>query len=144
LHGYISDHTRILALASLPEDLLAAHAAMLDIQSQIKAFARPGVTAGDVYDLGIRLAEEAGYGEYFMGAETNRIKFIGHGVGLELDEYPFLAQGQAMALVENMVIALEPKLIFPGRGVVGIENTHVVTPGGLKQLGRYPDEITIL
>jgi Xaa-Pro aminopeptidase len=43
-----------------------------------------------------------------------------------------------------MVIALEPKLIFPGKGVVGIENTHVVTGAGLKQLGRYPDEITIL
>jgi Xaa-Pro aminopeptidase len=79
-----------------------------------------------------------------MGAEANRIKFIGHGVGLELDEYPFLAKGQDMPLVENMVIALEPKLIFPGRGVVGIENTHLVTPSGLKQLGRYPDEITIL
>jgi Xaa-Pro dipeptidase len=144
LNGYISDHTRIFALGSLPGELLAAHAAMLEIQSQIKAFARPGVAAGDIYDLGIRLAAEAGYGEHFMGAEAKRIKFIGHGVGLELDEYPILAKGQEMPLVENMVIALEPKLIFPGTGVVGIENTHVVTQGGLKQLGRYPDEITIL
>jgi len=144
LNGYISDHTRIFALDSLPEELLAAHAAMLKIQLEIKAYARPGVAAGKIYDLGIKLAEEAGYGEHFMGAEANRIKFIGHGVGLELDEYPFLAEGQEMPLVENMVIALEPKLIFPGRGVVGIENTHVVTKEGLKQLGRYPDEITII
>ena len=49
-----------------------------------------------------------------------------------------------MLLAENMVIAVEPKLIFPGQGVVGIENTHVITSDGLRQLGQYPDEITIV
>jgi len=49
-----------------------------------------------------------------------------------------------MALQENMVIAVEPKLIFPGRGVVGIENTHVVTKDGLEQLGHFPGEITVI
>ncbi|MBW2513781.1 MAG: M24 family metallopeptidase, partial [Deltaproteobacteria bacterium] len=63
---------------------------------------------------------------------------------LELDEYPFLAKGQEIRLKENMVIALEPKLIFPGKGVVGVENTHVVTSEGLQPLTRYPDEIEIL
>jgi Xaa-Pro aminopeptidase len=121
-----------------------AHEAMRHIQSEIKSAVRPGVTAGVLYDLGVNLAQEAGYGDYFMGAESNRITFIGHGVGLELDEFPFLAKGQEMPLEENMVIAVEPKLIFPGKGVVGIENTHVVTKEGLKQLGKYPDEITIV
>lgn len=144
LNGYISDHTRIFALDSLPDDLMAAHEAMRHIQSEIKSAAKPGVPAGRLYDLGVQLAQEAGYGDYFMGAESNRITFIGHGVGLELDEFPFLAKGQEMPLEENMVIAVEPKLIFPGRGVVGIENTHVVTKNGLKQLGEYPDEITIV
>lgn len=143
LNGYISDHTRIFALDSLPDDLMAAHEAMLHIQSEIKSAARPGVPAGRLYDLGIQLAQEAGYGDYFMGAESNRITFIGHGVGLELDEFPFLAKGQEMPLEENMVIAVEPKLIFPGKGVVGIENTHVVTKEGLRQLGEYPDKIMI-
>jgi len=144
LNGYISDHTRIFALGSLPDDLLAAHAAMLGIQDRIKKEAKPGVSAGYLYDLGVHLATQAGYGENFMGADAQRIRFIGHGVGLELDEFPFLAKGQEMALQENMVIALEPKLIFPGQGVVGIENTHVVTKEGLKQLGHYPDEVTII
>jgi Xaa-Pro aminopeptidase len=144
LNGYISDHTRIFALDSLPDDLMAAHEAMLHIQSEIKSAARPGVPAGRLYDLGVQLAQEAGYGDYFMGAESNRITFIGHGVGLELDEFPFLAKGQEMPLKEHMVIAVEPKLIFPGRGVVGIENTHVVTKNGLQQLGEYPDAITII
>ncbi len=144
LNGYISDHTRILAIGSLPDDLLAAHEAMLRIQERIKCEAKPGVSGGHLYDLAVNLAAEAGYADHFMGAEARRIRFIGHGVGLELDEYPFLAKGQEMALQENMVIALEPKLIFPSRGVVGIENTHVVTPDGLHQLGRYPDSITIV
>jgi Xaa-Pro aminopeptidase len=79
-----------------------------------------------------------------MGVGDERIRFVGHGVGLELDEFPFLNTGQAMPLQEGMVIAVEPKVVFPGKGVVGIENTHVVTPGGLEQLGRYPDEITVV
>ncbi len=144
LNGYISDHTRIFAVGSLPDDLLAAHAAMLGIQDRIKKEATPGVSAGYLYDLAVHLAIQAGYGDNFMGADDQRIRFIGHGVGLELDEFPFLAKGQEMVLQENMVIALEPKLIFTGQGVVGIENTHVVTPKGLKQLGRYPDDVTII
>jgi Xaa-Pro aminopeptidase len=144
LNGYISDHTRVLAIGNLPDDLLAAHEAMLQIQDRIKKEAKPGVSAGQLYDLAVHIAAKAGYAENFMGAEAQRIRFIGHGVGLELDEYPFLAKGQEMPLRENMVIALEPKLIFPGKGVVGIENTHVVTPNGLNQLGHYPDKITII
>ena len=144
LNGYISDHTRIFALESLPEDLLAAHETMLQLQARIMLEAKPGVTAGFLYDLAVHLAAEAGYDDFFMGAEKRRIRFVGHGVGLELDELPILAKGAEMVLEENMVIALEPKLIFPDRGVVGIENTHVVTPKGLRQLGRYPDTVTIV
>jgi Xaa-Pro dipeptidase len=144
LNGYISDHTRVLSIGALPDDLLAAHDTMLSIQERIKSEAKPGVHAGHLYELAVHLAAEAGYAEYFMGAEDQRIRFIGHGVGLELDEFPILAKGQETPLQENMVIALEPKLIFPGKGVVGIENTHVVTPHGLNQLGNYPDEITVV
>jgi Xaa-Pro aminopeptidase len=79
-----------------------------------------------------------------MGADDQRIRFIGHGVGLELDEYPFLAQGQDMPLAEGMTIALEPKLIIPGRGVVGIENTHVVTAEGLESLTRFDDAVQVI
>ncbi len=58
-----------------------------------------------------------------------------------MDEYPFLAAGQQLELQAGMTIALEPKLIFPGKGVVGIENTHVVTDDGLEQLGQFPEEV---
>jgi Xaa-Pro dipeptidase len=143
-NGYIADQTRIFSLGQLTDDLLQAHQAMLDIQAAIKQMAKPGVTAGQIYDTALEMAAEAGYADRFMGVGPQRIRFVGHGVGLELDEFPFLAQGQTMLLAANMVIAFEPKVIWPGRGVVGIENSHVVTAEGLSPLTTYPDEITRL
>ena len=142
--GYIADHTRIFALGALPPDLLQAHQGMLDLQDVIGRQARPGTPAGDLYATAVAWAADNGWGEWFMGADEQRIRFIGHGVGLELDEYPFLAQGQEMPLAEGMTIALEPKLIIPGRGVVGIENTHVVTAEGLEPLTRFDNAVQII
>ena len=139
--GYISDHTRIYAIGRPPQRLVEAHAHMLDLQEQIKAMATPGTSAGDLYSAAIEIAARKGVDAHFMGAGTDRIRFIGHGVGLELDEFPFLAHGQTTQLEAGMVIALEPKLVFPGEGVVGIENTHVVTQSGLDQLTHAEQQI---
>ncbi|MDJ0876643.1 MAG: M24 family metallopeptidase, partial [Desulfobacterales bacterium] len=127
-----------------PPDLLNAHQAMLDLQDVLSRQARPGTRAGDLYDTAVAWAADHGWGQWFMGADDQRIRFIGHGVGLELDEYPFLAKGQDMPLEAGMTIALEPKLIIPGQGVVGIENTHVVTAGGLEALTRFDNAIQII
>jgi Xaa-Pro aminopeptidase len=143
-NGYISDHTRIFSLGPLPDELMRAHDTMLAIQSAVKQAARPGMPAGDIYEMCVAQASEAGYADNFMGCGDQRIRFVGHGVGLELDEYPILAKGQTMPLKAGMTIALEPKAIFPGKGVVGIENTHVVTDQGLEPLGRYSDAVTIV
>jgi Xaa-Pro aminopeptidase len=142
--GYIADHTRIFALGDLPDDLMTAHQAMLTLQGILKQQARPGVKAGDLYDFAIKWAADQGYAESFMGADQQRIRFVGHGVGLELDEYPFLAKGQEMPLEKDMTIALEPKLILPGKGVVGIENTHIVGEDGLDQITRFDEAIQII
>ncbi len=144
LDGYLSNHTRIFSLGDLPAELTAAHNAMIDIQEIIKAAAKPGVTGGELYDLAVTEAGARGLGDYFMGVGDQRIRFIGHGVGLELDEFPFLAKGQQMPLETGMIIALEPKIILPEKGVVGVENTHVVTETGLEQLGTFREEIVIV
>lgn len=142
--GYISDHARIFSLGPLPDDLLQAHAAMLEIQEEIMTRALPGVPTGEVYELMVAMAADKGYEHCFMGVGDRRIRFTGHGVGLELDEFPFLAKGQKLPLAKGMVLALEPKVILPGRGVVGIENTHLVTDTGLERLTMAADAITIL
>lgn len=144
LNGYIADHTRIFSIGELADDLLQAHQAMLDIQEAVKRLALPGVETGEVYERMVALAEEKGFGEQFMGVGERKIRFTGHGVGLELDEFPFLAKGQKLKLAAGMVIALEPKVIFPGKGVVGIENTHLVTTRGLEQLTRQDEAVRIV
>jgi Xaa-Pro aminopeptidase len=104
----------------------------------------PGAIAGDLYEAAVKMVEEKGIAASFMGSGDDRVRFIGHGVGLEVDEFPFLAKGQKTKLREGMTIALEPKMIFPGKGVVGIENTHVVTPDGLCQLTRAKEQIVTI
>lgn len=143
-NGYISDHTRLFALGTVADELLRAHEAMLEIQEAVATLAVPGVATGELYEQMVSLAEAKGLGDNFMGVGERRVRFTGHGVGLELDEFPFIAKGQKLALQENMVIALEPKAIFPGQGVVGIENTHLVTQSGLVRLTNFPDEIQSL
>ncbi|MGB5745947.1 MAG: M24 family metallopeptidase, partial [Desulfobacterales bacterium] len=120
---------------------IEAHAAMLKVQRLIKKLAKPGVKTGDIYDRAIEKTKDLGYADHFMGVGSERVQFVGHGIGIEVDEYPFLAAGQELELQAGMTVALEPKLIFPGKGVVGIENTHVVTDDGLEQLGQFPEEV---
>ena len=143
-NGYISDNARIFAIGDLPEDLINAHQAMLSIQETVKKAARPGVSSGALYDLALEKARALNCQDIFMGCDDQRVRFVGHGVGLEIDEYPFLAQGQSLPLKKGMVIALEPKAIIPGKGVVGVENTHVVTQDGLRQLSTLDDQIYIV
>jgi Xaa-Pro dipeptidase len=143
-NGYLSDNTRIYSLGALPQELLDAHAAMLAVQRMIKKVARPGVASGEIYDQALAKTRELGYEDYFMGFGGQRVRFVGHGIGLEVDEFPFLAAGQKFKLAAGMTIALEPKLIFPGQGVVGIENTQLVTQDGLEQFNTYPDDIVIV
>jgi Xaa-Pro aminopeptidase len=144
LNGYYSDHTRIFSIGKPADEMMAAHAAMLDVQAVIKEAAKPGVKSGDLYEMALARTRELGYEQHFMGVGKKRIRFVGHGIGTELDEYPFLASGQTLELQEDMILALEPKLIFPGQGVVGIENTHRVTNGGLEQFGQFQDEIFVV
>lgn len=143
-NGYLADHSRIFSIGTLPDKFMQAHEAMLAVQQTIKKEARPGIASGVIYDMARECAKQLGYDDNFMGVGTERIRFVGHGIGLELDEYPFLAAGQQMKLTQGMTLALEPKVIFPGQGVVGIENTHLVTEHGLEQLTHYQEEIVVI
>jgi Xaa-Pro aminopeptidase len=139
--GYIADQTRIFAIGELPADLVRAHELMLSVQAAVVEAARPGVTGDALWELAARVATEGGFGDHFMGYGEDRVRFVGHGVGLELDEFPVLAARQEMPLEGGMIVALEPKAIFPGRGVMGVENTFIVTPAGLERLTDLGDEI---
>ena len=70
--------------------------------------------------------------------------FVGHGVGIEVNELPVIAPRSKDILEENNVIALEPKFVIPQVGAVGIENTYVVTNEGMKSITNAPEEILSL
>jgi Xaa-Pro aminopeptidase len=142
--GYLADQTRIFALGALPDRLVAAHQAMLTVQQTVVQAAHPGVACADLYRLAVDTAADLGYEEHFMGPSSDRIPFVGHGVGLELDEWPILTEQSPHHLQPGMVFALEPKLIYPGEGVVGIENMFLVGPDGLERLTLTPEELTVL
>lgn len=140
--GYIADQTRIFSLGRLDDSLIHAHEVALRIQDALSREGRPGVTPETLYHLALKIAEKAGLANRFMGY-PDPVPFVGHGVGLELDELPVIGRGSDTLLAEGMVIALEPKFVFPGRGVVGIENTFVVSTDGLKKLNTFPDAVMI-
>jgi Xaa-Pro aminopeptidase len=76
-----------------------------------------------------------------MGYRENRVNFIGHGIGLELDELPILAKGLKAPIKPGMTFALEPKFVFP-EGAIGIENSFVMTENGPEYLSITPEVIT--
>jgi len=131
--GYIADFTRVFSLGPLPDACRRAFAVALEIEQKVAAVARPGVECAELYRLALGLAEAAGLGDRFMGTGEMRARFVGHGVGLELDELPVIAAIDE-PLADGMVFALEPKFVLPGVGAVGIEDTFVVTPGGAERL----------
>lgn len=143
--GYLVDQTRIFCIGGLPEQLVKAYHDMLAVQDHLKTIARPGTAWGALYDECLQLAGELGYADSFMGGKGAQVSFIGHGVGTEVDEYPFIARGfQDQLLEKNMTFAFEPKAVFPGLGAVGIENTFWVADDGLKHLTFSSQDLVIL
>lgn len=141
--GYLSDQARIFSKGMLPEKFKRAHRVMIEIQEILAQTARPGSIALDLYDLALKIAQKAGLGEGFMG-HPQPVPFVGHGLGLELDEWPVIGRGSEQVLENGVVLALEPKVVFPGEGVAGLENTFMVRPDGLEKLNRFPDDIISL
>ncbi|MDT8421040.1 MAG: Xaa-Pro peptidase family protein [Desulfuromonadales bacterium] len=143
--GYMVDQTRTMVVGKLPQPLEQAYYDMLRVQERLFEVARPGAIWGEVYQQCYDLAVELGYKDHFMGASGSQVSFIGHGVGLEVDEYPFIARGfMTQELQENMTFAFEPKAVYPGLGVVGVENTYRIAGDHLKRLTYTPEDIVEL
>jgi Xaa-Pro dipeptidase len=142
LDGYVADSTRIFSLGNLKAPLVHAHEVMLEVQETLVRLGVPGTRAEDLYRAALDIVEKAGLSKGFMGSPRG-VPFVGHGIGLELDEWPVIGKGAQTRLEEGMVIAMEPKMVFPGEGVVGIENTVVVTERGLEKITRFPDVIKV-
>lgn len=133
-NGYTVDQTRIASLGPLDLFFKENYAKALQIQDILLQKAKPGVVAGDLYEMTLSAVSEMGLKDNYMGFVPDQVSFVAHGVGLELDELPVLAKGSTTVLEAGMVFAAEPKFVFPGQGTVGIENTFVVTEHGLERI----------
>lgn len=141
--GYMTDMTRTYAIGSVQELALKAHETSIAIHQAIAAKARPGVAAKDLYELAAEMANDTELSDYFMG-HRQKAGFIGHGVGIEINEAPVLAPRSRDILAEGMVFALEPKFVIPGTGALGIENTYAVTADGIEKLTVCKEELISL
>lgn len=143
-NGYITDMTRVFVVGKLDPQLARAFDLSLEIQAFLQGVLKPGAICEELYFKSAEMAEQAGFGKYFMGMPGEQSRFVGHGVGLELDEWPILAKGFKDPLKAGQVIAIEPKFVIPGKGVIGIENTFAVTGSGGEKLTDLPDQIVFL
>ncbi len=141
IEGYNFDQTRLAVWGELDADLAKAYDYAQLLLREIEELAKPGVTPQTLYEYALERVKGWGIADYFMGYGANQAKFLGHGVGLEVDELPVLAKGFQMPLQVGMIIAIEPKFTFPDRGVIGLENTYVVTETGIMSLSITSEDI---
>ncbi|MDD2308718.1 MAG: Xaa-Pro peptidase family protein [Desulfuromonadaceae bacterium] len=145
VEGYLSDQTRVFSVGEPSDRLRRGYDDMMKIQELMTSTAEVGMSWGALYETCLKCAVGMGYADSFMGAKGAQVSFIGHGLGVEIDEYPFIARGfNQMPLQVGMAFAFEPKVVFPGEGAVGIENTFYMSNEGLKRLTHSSDELVIL
>ena len=143
IQGYTGDQARNFCIGELNPRMVKAFEDTLLIQSEILKAIKPGALAEEPYLLALKLATELGYKDNFMGYKNDQVKFVGHGIGLELDEWPIFAKGMKTPIMPGMTFALEPKLVFH-EGAIGTENSFVMTEDGPQYLSKTPDVITYI
>jgi Xaa-Pro dipeptidase len=137
--GYHTDKTMTYMFGKpLPKEVIDIHERCVTIQNKLAGMLKPGAVPSEIYDAIINdLSPD--FLDNFMGFGNRKVKFLGHGIGLTIDEIPVIAQGFDEPLQEGMVMALEPKKGIKGIGMVGIENTFFITPhGGRCITGDHP------
>ncbi|OMF34721.1 peptidase M24 [Paenibacillus sp. FSL H8-0548] len=142
--GYVIDQTRTAVIGELPELLQHAYEVSESIIGAAEKLLVLGTPCSNLYEDALERCGAAKLTEHFMGFGADQAKFLGHGIGLEIDEWPVLAKGFKVPLAAGMVIAVEPKFTFPGQGVVGIENSYLVSDQGARALTRSKAELIVL
>ena len=135
--GYCSDSTRTYCLGDPPADFTAYFGVLLEAQRAACAQVRPGVSAASIDDAARRIIAGAGYGQYFVHR-------VGHGIGLDVHEEPYLVAGNDDPLEPGMVFSIEPGIYLQGRHGARIEDIVVCTVGGVERLNLRPRELMIL
>jgi Xaa-Pro aminopeptidase len=132
--GYCSDFGRTIYCGEPPEDYREVYDVMLAAQEAGRAAARPGTPARDVNAACRAPIEDAGLGEHFRHR-------MGHGLGLDIHEQPFISPEVDTPLEVGMTFTDEPSIIIPGRFGVRIEDVVVCEEPGGRKLNAYPPDL---
>ncbi|PWI49068.1 hypothetical protein CEE45_03905 [Candidatus Heimdallarchaeota archaeon B3_Heim] len=141
-NGYISDTTRTFVHGKFDPETRYQLEALQHVKQLLLKELKPGINLGEVYTRAMNLANELGISNNFMGEANDKVQFLGHGVGLELDELPILYAKGGQTESGN-ILACEPKFIEKGRKVLGIEDTYAITESGTHLLSQSPDYFEI-
>ena len=131
--GYVSDCTRMFCHGSLPSEWESRLDDMVDVDDIVRGILAKGQNCSDAWEKGKTASAEMGYSNNLMGMPPNQASFLGHSVGLELDETPVIAKGFDKPLGIGSTMAIEPKVIFED-GAIGIEDTWVRSEEGMECL----------
>lgn len=143
--GYITDMTRVYSIDEIKDaEITTAHELAVEILRGAEMRLGPKQSSRVILEESIKLATERGRAESFMGLPGNNVKFLGHGIGIEVDEFPFFADGFDFSLEEGMTLALEPKFVLPGKGAVGVENTYLIKDDGFEILTVMEEGIIVI
>jgi Xaa-Pro aminopeptidase len=139
-HGYNSDSTRTFFINEPETSIKTIYAELTTLLNQIKEMVILGVTGEDVWNNLMELISTKSWKEWFMGLDQ-KVKFVGHGIGVELNQLPVIAPRQKIKFENNMTIAIEPKIFIPNYGIIGIENTYLMRKGKLESITGSCDNI---
>ncbi|WGU93657.1 Xaa-Pro peptidase family protein [Paenibacillus dendritiformis] len=137
VNGYASDITRTFAVGEVNEESRRIYDTVLAANEAAIAAVKPGVTFGSLDRTARQVIEDRGYGDYF----THR---LGHGLGLDVHEYPSVHGRNEDVLKPGMVFTIEPGVYVPNVAGVRIEDDVIVTEDGVRVLTSYPKELTVI
>ncbi|HOP86000.1 MAG TPA: Xaa-Pro peptidase family protein [Syntrophorhabdaceae bacterium] len=143
-HGYQIDQTRMFAINSMPKIFVDGYEACREIHYKVLDKILEGWTSKELFEYSKKLADDLGFSEYYLGFKPHKVKFLAHGIGLELSEFPFIAANHDYPINDGAVIAIEPKMVFPKRGACGIENTVHITNGKYRILTNTEERIIVI
>ncbi|WP_188206418.1 M24 family metallopeptidase [Alkalibacillus aidingensis] len=136
-NGYCSDITRTVAVGDISDEQKEIYNTVLNAELAGLDACQIGTPLGEIDRAARDVIEKAGYGEYF----THR---IGHGLGIDVHEFPSMASNNQDPLQAGMSFTIEPGIYLPGAGGVRIEDDVLMTKQGAKTLTKYPKELIIL
>lgn len=142
--GYMVDQTRIFSIGDPNAEVKRVMKVAMKLKNIVENQIKPGISCDEFFDEAFEIVKDNKLENIFMGIGSKKANYIGHGIGLELDELPVISKGIKDKIEINVTFAFEPKFFLKPYGVVGFENTYVMKEKGPLLLTKFPEDIQII